>query len=152
MKNLSNSCITISSIAIIPGSRDVMNALVKKRYANVTKQVLQLFTDMCDECSSRKRKPKSPASKKKKKSLSALAKMVMPRCQLDVVGVPMNDTVQYILSYQDLQTKYVHLKVKIIFSGHGVPQIAHLILKYKLLLFTTARGGGTLLHFTSCVQ
>ena len=37
------------------GARDVMNARVKKKYANVTKEVLQLFADTCDECQTKKR-------------------------------------------------------------------------------------------------
>ena len=37
------------------GARDVMNARIKKKYANVTKEVLQLFADTCVDCHSKKR-------------------------------------------------------------------------------------------------
>ena len=40
------------------GARDVMNARSKKKYANVTKDVLQMFADTCDVCRVKKKKRK----------------------------------------------------------------------------------------------
>jgi hypothetical protein len=87
------------------GARDVMNARVKKKYANVTKEVLQLFADMCDECQAKKGK-KMPL----RKPISA--QTVASRCQVDVVDVQMNpyEHYHYIMSYQDQRTKYVCLR------------------------------------------
>ena len=89
------------------GGRDIMHQKTKAKYANVTRDQLQLFTDLCEECQ----------LKKKKIRKSLVVKPIVShdfnnRCQVDLIDMqsqPDGDF-RFILNYQDHLTKFVNLR------------------------------------------
>ena len=65
------------------GAHDVMNVLVKEKYANVMEEVLQLFADVCDECQA--------VMEQKMPLMEPVSSSAMPSVhQVDVVDLQMN--------------------------------------------------------------
>ena len=106
------------------GGRDIMQARTKKKYANLTKETLQLFTDLCHECRLKKRGLRRFARDK-----SSLSSIVRRRCRVDVVdsrvGGGEEDGYRFIMMYQDNRTKYRFLKA---LKTQGASEVAnHLV-------------------------
>lgn len=87
------------------GGRDKMLKEVNKKYANVTRDVLNLFKEMCEECQLKKRKIASKGLVFK----PLLSKDFNSRGQVDLVDMQsMRDG--DILHYQDHLTKFAVLR------------------------------------------
>ena len=89
------------------GGRDIMHQKTKKKYANVTKDQLQLFTDLCEECQLKK--------KKFRKSLVVkpiVSRHFNHRCQCDLIDMQSepDGEFKFILNYQDHLTKFLCLR------------------------------------------
>ena len=89
------------------GARDIMHQKTKAKYANVTKDQLQLFTDLCEDCQ----------LKKKKVRKSLVVKPIVSydfnnRCQVDLIDMQAqpDGEFKFILNYQDHLTKFVNLR------------------------------------------
>ena len=115
------------------GARDIMHQKTKAKYANVTKDQLQLFTDLCEDCQ----------LKKKKVRKSLVVKPIVShdfnsRCQVDLIDMQSQPDGQFkfILNYQDHLTKFLNLRALMcktadavadelidIFCIFGAPQI-----------------------------
>lgn len=90
------------------GGRDKMLKEVNKKYANVTRDVLNLFKEMCEECQLKKRKIASKGLVVK----PLLIKDFNSRGQVDLVDMQsMRDgDFKFILHYQDHLTKFAVLR------------------------------------------
>jgi hypothetical protein len=90
------------------GERDKMLKEVNKKYANVTRNVLNLFKEMCEECQLKKRKNASKGLVVK----LLLIKDFNSRGQVDLVDMQsMRDgDFKFILHYQDHLTKFAVLR------------------------------------------
>jgi hypothetical protein len=90
------------------GGRDNMLKEVNKKYANVTRNVLNLFKKMCEECQLKKRKNASKGLVVK----LLLIKDFNSRGQVDLVDMQsMRDgDFKFILHYQDHLTKFAVLR------------------------------------------
>ena len=89
------------------GARDIMHQKTKLKYANITKDQLQLFADLCEECQLKK--------KKVRKSLVVkpiVSRHFNHRCQCDLIDMQSEPDGDYrfILNYQDHLTKFVCLR------------------------------------------
>ena len=86
------------------GERDIMHENTRKRYANITKELLQLNTNIGEDCQLKK--------KKVRKSLVVkplISNALNSRCEVDLIDMqcqPDGDF-SYIMNYQDLLTKCV---------------------------------------------
>ena len=51
-------CGTIHEIHLLTGhgARDIMHDKAMKKYVNVTKELLQLYTDLCEDCQLKRKK------------------------------------------------------------------------------------------------
>ena len=90
------------------GGRDRMLKEVNKKYANVTRDVLNLFKEMCEECQLKKRKIASKGLVVK----PLLSKDFNSRGQVDLVdmqSMPDGDF-KFIMHYQDHLTKFSVLR------------------------------------------
>lgn len=90
------------------GGREKMLKEVNKKYANVTRDVLNLFKEMCEECQLKKRKIASKGLVVK----PLLSKDFNSRGQVDLVDMQsMRDgDFKFILHYQDHLTKFAVLR------------------------------------------
>ena len=90
------------------GGRDKMLKEVNKKYANVTRDVLKLFKEMCEECQLKKRKIAS-----KGLVVKPLLSRILSRGQVDLVDMQSmrdGDIFKFILHYQDHLTKFAVLR------------------------------------------
>ena len=89
------------------GARDVMYHKVKDLYANVTREILQLFTNLCKNCQLKKRKVRKSLVVK-----PIIREAMNSRCQLDLIDMQSQPDGDYkwIFNYQDHLTKFVVLK------------------------------------------
>ena len=89
------------------GARDVMFHKAKEKYANVTREVLQLYTNLCEDCQLKKKKVR------KSIVVKPIISMAMnSRAQVDLIDMqsqPDGDF-KWIMNYQDHLTKFVILK------------------------------------------
>ena len=84
-----------------------MQDKTKKKYANITKELLQLFTVLCEDCQLKKRKVRKSLVVK-----PIVSSDFNSRCQVDLIDMqsqPDGDF-RWIMNYQDHLTKYVVLK------------------------------------------
>ena len=91
------------------GGRDIMYGRARKNYANVTKEALQLYADLCEDCKMKK----AGVRKITLSGKSSIPSIVRRRCRVDILDMISEvDEVDYrfILMYQDLRTKYRFLK------------------------------------------
>lgn len=89
------------------GARDVSKNKVKERYANVTKETIQLYVDMCETCALKKRKVRKSLVVK-----PILSNTMNSRCQVDLIDLQTqpDGEFKFILNYQDHLTKFVVLR------------------------------------------
>ena len=89
------------------GARDIMYEKTKKRYANITKELLQLYTNLCEDCQLKKKIViKSLVVK------PLILNAVNSRCQVDLIDMhsqPDGDF-RYNMNYQDHLTKFAVLR------------------------------------------
>ena len=89
------------------GARDVMFHKAKEKYANVTREVLQLYTNLCEDCQLKKKKVR------KSIVVKPIISMAMnSRAQVDLIDMqsqPDGDF-KWIMNYQDHLTKFIILK------------------------------------------
>ena len=86
------------------GARDITNNKIKESYANITKEVIQMYVDMCETCSLKKRKIRKSLTVK-----PILSNAMNSRCQVDLVDMQSQPDGEYkwIMVYQDHLTKFV---------------------------------------------
>ena len=89
------------------GARDVMHGRARKKYVNVTKEALQLYTDLCHECQLKRSGVRRVSVDK-----PALSSIVRRRCRVDVIDMreKSDGDYKFVLTYQCNRTKYMCLK------------------------------------------
>ena len=89
------------------GARDIMHQKTRLKYANITKDQLQLFADLCEECQLKKKKVRKSVVVK-----PIVSRYFNHRCQCDLIDMqsePDGDF-RFILNYQDHLTKFLCLR------------------------------------------
>ena len=89
------------------GARDIMHHEAKKRYANVTREILQMYCELCEECQLKKNKVRKSLVIK-----PIVSTALNSRCQVDLIDMQSqkDGEFRHILNYQDHLTKFVILK------------------------------------------
>jgi hypothetical protein len=95
-------------IATGHGGRDKMIKEANKKYANVSKEALELFKELCEECQLKKRKLASKGLVVK----PIVSMEFNSRGQMDLIDMQSlsYDDHRYIMVYQDNMTKFVVLQ------------------------------------------
>ena len=81
------------------GARDVSKNKMKQCYANVTKETIQLYVDMCEACALKKRKVSKSLVEK-----PIITNTMNSRCQVDLIDLQTQPDGDYkfILNYQSI--------------------------------------------------
>ncbi|XP_072156847.1 KRAB-A domain-containing protein 2-like [Bemisia tabaci] len=121
--------------AIGHGGRDRLKAELGRKYANITRPMIEKFLGMCEVCAGKKTKRKRGLVTK-----PILHKQLNSRCQVDLVDMQSQEIQgkRFILNYQDHLTKFIQLRalshktaeevaahLKDIFLTFGAPCILH---------------------------
>ena len=89
------------------GARDITNNKLKETHANVTKEIVQLYVDLCETCAMKKRKIRKSLVIK-----PIITNLLNSRCQVDLIDMqstPDGDF-KHICHYQDHLTKFSILR------------------------------------------
>jgi len=99
--------ITEIHVASAHGGRDMMYSLARKKYVNVTKEVLLLYADLCEHCHIKKSSNRRPTMER-----LPVSSVLRRRCQVDVIDMELqpDGDLRYILCYQDLRTNFMCLR------------------------------------------
>ena len=100
--------ITRAHIATGHGGRDKMSKEIRKKYANITDDVLTLFKSFCTECELKKKRPTTKGTVVR----PLLTKEFRSRGQVDLIdmqSMPHGD-MKFIMVYQDHLTKFCVLR------------------------------------------
>ena len=89
------------------GGRDVVQNKTSLKYANVTKQLIQMFVDLCEDCQLKKSKIRKGIVVK-----PIISNGMNCRCQVDLIDMQSqpDNNFKYILNYQDHLTKFCVLR------------------------------------------
>nr|XP_022914002.1 KRAB-A domain-containing protein 2-like [Onthophagus taurus] len=99
--------IDAAHISIGHGGRDRLKNETAKKYANVTKEMINIYLSMCEVCQSKKSKSKQGLVLK-----PILHTEMNSRCQVDLIDMQSQADREYkfIMVYQDHLTKFVVLR------------------------------------------
>ncbi|XP_031332774.1 KRAB-A domain-containing protein 2-like [Photinus pyralis] len=99
--------IDAAHVAVGHGGRDRMLAETSKKYANITKEEIQLYLSMCQVCHMKKNKKKQGLVSK-----PILHSEMNSRCQVDLIDFQTqpDDKFKFIMVYQDHLTTFVLLR------------------------------------------
>ena len=88
------------------GARDITNNKLKETHANITKEVIQMYVDLCETCALKKRKVRKSIVVK-----PIISNIMNSRCQVDLIDMQSqpDDDFKWICNYQDHLTKFVIL-------------------------------------------
>ena len=89
------------------GARDITNNKLKETHANVTKEIVQLYVDLCETCAMKKRKIRKSLVIK-----PIISNLLNSRCQIDLIDMQSTPDGDYkhICHYQDHLTKFSILR------------------------------------------
>ena len=89
------------------GGRDIIRNESSKKYANLTKEIIQLYVDLCPTCLLKRSKTRKGIVVK-----PILSKTLNSRCQVDLIDMQAqpDGEFRFILNYQDHLTKFCILR------------------------------------------
>ena len=89
------------------GARDITNNKLKGSHANVTKELIQLYVDLCETCAMKKRKIRKSLVIK-----PIISNLLNSRCQVDLIDMQStpDGEFKHICHYQDHLTKFSILR------------------------------------------
>ena len=116
-------------IATGHGGRDRMAKEVNKRYANITRDALELFKSYCQECQKKRKRPRTQGVVVR----PILTKEYASRAQIDLIDMQSmtRNSFKWILVYQDHLTKFVILRP---LTSKRAAEVAHHLLDIFLLV------------------
>lgn len=90
------------------GGRDRMTKEVNKKYANITREALELFKSFCEECQKKRKRPRTKGVVVR----PILTKEFASRGQVDLIDMQSmaQNSFKWIMVYQDHLTKFVVLR------------------------------------------
>lgn len=93
------------------GGKHKMFAEVKKKYKNVSQEVIKMYLKYCEPCQTRM-KSKKKGLPVKPLVISAINNLVNSRCQVDIIDMQSQPdrSYRYIMIYQDHLTKFIQLR------------------------------------------
>ena len=89
------------------GARDITHNKTNKSFANVTKEIIQLYVNLCESCNMKKSKIRKSLVIK-----PILSSQMNSRCQVDLIDLQSqpDQDFKFILNYQDHLTKFCVLR------------------------------------------
>ncbi|KAK6181870.1 hypothetical protein SNE40_009648 [Patella caerulea] len=111
------------------GGRDRMAKEVNKKYANITREALEIFKSYCQECQKKRKRPKTKGVVVR----PILTKEFASRAQVDLIDMQSmaQNSFKWIMVYQDHLTKFVILRA---LTSKRAAEVAHNLLDIFLLV------------------